>query len=382
MESNVENYPRIWLSAPHMGGQERALLDDAFASNWIAPLGPHVDSFEAELASYLEVPYVAVVTSGTAAIHLALILSGVSHGDEVLVSSFTFSASANPIVYQGAKPAFIGSERQTLGMCPNALEEALRHLSSQGRRPKAVIGVDLFGIPENNAALEDICARYDVPFIEDAAEALGSRCGTRKAGSFGKFGILSFNGNKIITTSGGGALVTQSKPEWERARFLATQARDPAPHYQHSVIGYNYRMSNLIAAVGRGQLQVLDRWAQKRAANRKFYQRRLADQAGISFIREPEGCFWNSWLTVVEVDSTLTGGVTKSDIMGSLAKKNIESRPVWKPLHLQPVFSDCQYFGSALEEQIFERGLCLPSGSALTEVDLERVVGAIKECLP
>lgn len=368
---------RVYLSPPHMGPDERGLLLEAFDSNWIAPLGPHVDAFEKEFAARVQMPHAAALSSGTGALHLALQLLEVGRDDEVIVSSLTFAASANPVVYQGAKPVFLDSERQTWNLDPALLEQELRDATKRGRKPKAVIAVDLYGQCAQLDVIERLCAQYEVPLIEDAAEALGATWKGKQAGSFGAMAAFSFNGNKIITTSGGGMLVSREARFIEKARFLATQARDPAPHYQHSHIGQNYRMSNLLAAVGRGQLRVLDERIKARRAHRAFYEKTLGELPGIGFMPlSPDG-EWNGWLTVITVDPARFGA-SREDLRLALEKENIESRPVWKPMHLQPVFKDCRMIGGSVAEAAFERGLCLPSGSSLTAEDRDRVVNLIR----
>lgn len=372
---------KIWLSSPHMGGREQAYINDAFDTNWIAPLGPHVDAFEKQLAEYTGVPYAAALSSGTAAIHLALILLGVKKDDFVICSSFTFSASANPIVYQGAKPVFIDSERETWNMDPHWLKHAIEYCLTKGKKPKAIIPVHLYGMPAKMHAIMELANQHGITVIEDAAEALGSTYDGKSCGAFGHFGILSFNGNKIITTSGGGALISANEKWITKARFLATQARDNAPHYQHSEIGYNYRMSNVCAAIGRGQMEVLDSRVAQRRKVFEYYKNALREINGIAFLPEPDGSFSNRWLTTILVDPKKTQGKTREDIRLALEKENIESRPLWKPMHLQPVFKDALYFGERVSEQLFENGLCLPSGSNLTQSDLERVVEVVKRVL-
>jgi pyridoxal phosphate-dependent aminotransferase EpsN len=373
---------RIYLSPPHMGPDERKLLLDAFDSNWIAPLGPHVEAFEKELAARVSVPHAAALSSGTAALHLALQLVGVGRGDDVVVASLTFAASANPITYLGARPVFIDSETKTWNLDPDLLEEELEARRREGRPlPKAVVVVDLYGQCANYTRLEPLCAKYGVPLIEDAAEALGATWQGKPAGGFGAFGLFSFNGNKIITTSGGGMLVGPDKALIDKARFLATQARDPAPHYQHSHIGYNYRLSNLLAAVGRGQLRVLDERIAARRRNRAFYEQAFAGVPGIRFMPIASEGTWNGWLTVVVIDPKAFGA-TREQIRVALEKENIESRPVWKPMHLQPVFADCPMRGGAVSAAIFEDGLCLPSGSSLTTAELERVASLVLSLRP
>lgn len=372
---------KIWLSSPHMGHAEKGFVEDAFTTNWVAPLGPNVDGFEADLSSYTTVPYAAALSSGTAALHLALMILGIGKEDIVLCQSFTFSASANPVVYLGATPVFIDSETDTWNMDPVFLEKAIKHYVSIGKKPKAIIPVHLYGMPAKLNAIMQLAKEYEIPVIEDAAEALGSMYQNKPCGSFGDFGILSFNGNKIITTSGGGALLSANNDWIVKARFLATQARDPAPHYQHSHIGYNYRMSNVLAGIGRGQMLVLNERIQQRRNNYEFYVNSLKDIPGIFFQPELSGSFSNRWLTCLLVDPAKTKGVTREDIRLHLEKDNIESRPLWKPMHLQPVFSDAPFVGTNISEELFNQGLCLPSGSNLSEFDLERVAVKIKELL-
>jgi dTDP-4-amino-4,6-dideoxygalactose transaminase len=370
---------KIWLSSPHMGGSERQFVTEAFDTNWVAPLGPNVNGLENDLASYLDNKiHVAVLGSGTAALHLALILSGVEPGDEVICQSMTFSASANPIRYQQATPVFIDSETDTWNMDPEFLEEAIQDRIAKGKKPKAIIPVHLYGMPAKMDEIISIAERYEIPVVEDAAEGLGSFIDGKKCGTFGGMGILSFNGNKIITTSGGGALVSKNEYFIKQATFLATQARDNAPHYQHSQIGYNYRMSNICAGIGRGQMEVLPERIEQRRANFSFYQKELKGFEGISFVKEPEGFFSNRWLTTILVDPEKTNGVTREDIRLALEKENIESRPLWKPMHLQPIFQSFPYYGKNVAENLFENGLCLPSGSNLTTPELERVLDVFR----
>ena len=368
---------KIYLSSPHMGGKEQDFVNEAFATNWIAPLGPNVDGFEKDLETYLgHGSHVAALSSGTAALHLALIILGVQAGDEVICQSLTFSASANPIVYQGATPVFVDSEPNTWNISPEFLEEAIRTRIMKGKKPKAVICVHLYGMPAKMDQVVEICNRYEIPLIEDAAEALGSTYKGQPLGTFGAMSILSFNGNKIITTSGGGALVSPTDAFIQKARFLATQARDQAPHYQHSQIGYNYRMSNIAAGIGRGQMQVLPLRVQKRRAIFEFYRNALAGVEAIRFVPEPGNEFYsNRWLTAVLVN----GDITREDIRLALEKENIEARPLWKPMHRQPVFSGAPYFGNGTSDQLFEHGLCLPSGSNLTDEELFRVIDQVKK---
>ena len=369
---------KIWLSSPHMGGGEQKYVQEAFDTNWVAPLGPNVIGFEQDLEGYLgQNVFVGALSSGTAALHLALILLGVERGDEVICQSMTFSASANPIVYQGGIPVFVDSEKETWNMCPNALEEAIKDRISKGKKPKAIIAVHLYGMPFKADQIRSIANRYEIPVVEDSAEALGSTYKGQKCGTFGDISILSFNGNKIITTSGGGAIVVKTKEQKEKAVFLSTQARDNAPHYQHSEIGYNYRMSNICAGIGRGQMEVLDKHISLRRAVNDFYVNIFSEVEGISVLTEPnEDYYSNHWLSAVLIDSKHLGGKTREEIRLTLEAQNIESRPLWKPMHMQPVFKDCKYYGGAVSENLFENGLCLPSGSNLTQDDLER----IKKC--
>lgn len=360
-----------------MSPHERRFFEEAFDSNWIAPLGPQVDAFEAELAERVEGRHVAALSSGTGALHLAMEILGVGPGDEVLVSTLTFSASVNPIRYLGATPVFIDSELRSWNMDPGLLAEELERRAKVGKLPKAVVAVDLYGQCADYEPIVAACRKYDVPLVEDAAEALGATYKGRPAGVFGDLAIFSFNGNKIITTSGGGALVSDRKEWIEKARFLATQARDPAPHYQHSHIGYNYRLSNLLAAVGRGQLRVLDDRVEARRANNAFYRERLGHLPGLSFMPEAPGCRSTFWLTCIQIDPVAFGS-TREDLRLALEAANIESRPVWKPMHLQPVFAQHPVVGGRVAEQLFENGLCLPSGSSLTDDDRERIVDVIR----
>lgn len=370
---------RIYLSPPHLGEEELELVKEAFASNWIAPLGPHVDAFEKEFARYLGVGHAAAVSSGTAAIHLALKLMGVNPGDTVLCSTLTFCASANPIVYQGAIPVFLDAEPDSWNLDPDLLAEELSRCAKLGRLPKAVIAVDLYGQAADYDRILAACARFDVPLIADAAESLGATYRGKKVGSFGKCAAFSFNGNKIITTSGGGMLVSDDAKFIERARFLATQARDPAPHYQHTAIGFNYRLSNILAAIGRGQLRVLPERVSARQRVNAYYRSALADLPGIDFMPTPEYGRPNCWLTCITVDPNRFGAC-RDELLHALSQENIEARPVWKPLHRQPVFAGCRAMGGSVAEGIFERGLCLPSGSALNDDDLDRVIQVIRDC--
>src|SRR5690606_11029474 len=369
---------KIWLSSPHMGGQEQKYVEEAFSTNWVATLGANVDGFEASITSYLkEGVHVAAVSSGTSAIHLALIVIGVGKGDDVLCQSLTFSASANPIVYQGANPIFIDSEQETWNLSPELLERAILDRIKNHKKPKAIVAVHLYGMPYDALAINQIARKYDIPVIEDSAEALGSEYMGIKCGTLGDLSILSFNGNKIITTSGGGALVTKNRSQKEMAVKLATQSRDQAVHYQHSEIGYNYRMSNVVAGIGRGQMEVLEDRVQQRRANYRYYLEELKELPELHFLSEPEGSYSNRWLTAVQTDSYQT----RERIRLALAKENIESRPLWKPMHMQPVFKDCKAYVNGFSESLFETGLCLPSGSNLSENELERTTNVIKNTL-
>lgn len=363
-----------------MGGRESVYVKEAFDTNWIAPLGPHVDGFEKDLAAFTGSASVAALSSGTAAIHLALILLDVQPGDEVICQSFTFSATANPIAYLGAVPVFVDSEPDTWNMCPVHLEAAIKDRLSRGKQPKAIMPVHLYGMPANMPAILAVANAYGIPVVEDAAEALGSTLNGQACGTFGTMGVLSFNGNKIITTSGGGALISNNAEYAARARFLATQARDAAPHYQHSVIGYNYRMSNVCAAIGKGQLEVIEERIQQRRHNYNFYQQQLGEFTGITFLEEPTGYFANRWLTTILVDPDKCNGISREHIRTELEKDNIECRPLWKPMHQQPVFNNCAFYGDGTADLLFRNGLCLPSGSNLSGEDLQRVVGQIKNC--
>ena len=364
---------KIYLSSPHMGGNEINFINEAYDTNWIAPLGPNVNGFEDDIASYSTIKSCAALSSGTAAIHLSLIMLGVESDDEVLCSSFTFSASANPIRYQHATPIFVDSETDTWNICPVKLEEAIEDRISKGTKPKACIIVHLYGMPSKMKDIATVCDKYEIAIVEDSAEAIGASYKGQKMGTFGDLGIYSFNGNKIITTSGGGALVSDNKEWIEKARFLATQARDDAPHYQHSEVGYNYRMSNICAGIGRGQMEVLDeRVAQRRAIN-KWYREILAPYDFIKFQSEPsKDYFSNYWLTAITVDEN-SSNITRETIRLGLLEDNIESRPLWKPMHLQPVFIDCPAYTNGVSEDLFNRGLCLPSGSNLTVDEKERI---------
>ncbi|MEM7482277.1 MAG: DegT/DnrJ/EryC1/StrS family aminotransferase [Acidobacteriota bacterium] len=368
---------RIYLSPPHMSGRERELVADAFDSNWVAPIGPHVNAFEQEMAEVVEVPHAAALSSGTAALHLAMELLGVGAGDEVMCASLTFAASVNPVVYQGAQPVLVDCDPETWTLDPHLVAQELEERGRSNRLPKALIAVDLYGQCADYEPLLVACERWGVPLIEDAAEALGSTYRGRPAGGFGRLGVFSFNGNKIITTSGGGMLVSHERRLVERARFLATQARDPAPHYEHSVIGYNYRLSNLLAAVGRGQLEVLDQRVTARRRNFERYRELLDDLPGLEFMAEATYGRSNRWLTCLTLDPEIAG-TDREAVRLALEGEDIEARPVWKPMHLQPVFRDCPMVGGAVSRRLFEQGLCLPSGSSLASRDLERVAGVVR----
>lgn len=371
---------RILLSSPHMSGHEQKYIQEAFDTNWIAPLGANVDGFEQELADYVGVKGAAAVSAGTAAIDLALNLVGVGRDDIVFCSTLTFIASANPILYRGAKPVFIDSEWDTWNMSPQALVQAFKDAEQNGKLPKSVIIVNLYGQSAKMDDLLAICETYGVPVVEDAAESLGSSYNEKKSGTFGKFGIFSFNGNKIITTSGGGMLVSNDVDALQRATFLATQARDAAKHYQHSEVGYNYRMSNVVAGIGRGQLEVLDeRVAQKRAIFER-YEKAFSEIEGLDMMPELKGTFSNRWLSTMTLDPEKIA-ISPYDLIDKLNEANIEARPVWKPLHLQPLFEGCQFYShiedEVVSEQLFEKGICLPSDSKMTIEEQRRVIDVI-----
>ena len=371
---------KIWLSSPHMGGGEMKYVQEAFDQNWVAPLGKNVDEFENAIQEFIEEDkFVAALSSGTAALHLALIQLGVGYGDEVICQSFTFSASANPIKYLGANPVFVDSDPVNWNMSPFFLEEAIKDRISKNKKPKAVIIVHLYGMPALMDEITAICSKYEIPLIEDSAEALGSTYKNKKCGTFGDFAILSFNGNKIITTSGGGALVGPTKETKEKTIFLSTQARDNAPHYQHSEIGYNYRLSNICAGIGRGQMEVLsDRIQQRRAVN-DFYKDVFSNIDAVNLFSEASSDFFsNHWLSSITIDKKVTTR-TNQELMAAFAEENIETRPLWKPMHLQPVFNDCQYYGETVSEELFTAGLCLPSGSNMTNDDKNRIYEVISK---
>ncbi len=369
---------RIYLSPPHMTGEELALVEDAFASNWVAPLGPHVDAFEQELATVVEVPYAAALASGTAAIHLALRMIGIEPGDEVICPTLTFAASANPILYEGGRPVFIDAAPDTWTIDPNLLEDALKDCAQRGRLPRAVITVDLYGQSVDHAPVVALCAEYEIPIIEDAAEALGGSYKGKSVGGFGRFGVFSFNGNKIITTSGGGMLVSADASAIDRARFLATQARDPAPRYERSTVGFNYRMSNIVAAIGRAQLRALDDRVTTRRRTFDRYVELLADLPGIEFMPEAPYGRATRWLTCLTVDP-VAAGATTDEIRLALEDDDIEARPVWKPMHLQPLFRNERVRGGRVAQDLFTHGLCLPSGSDLTVDQIDRIANVVKE---
>jgi pyridoxal phosphate-dependent aminotransferase EpsN len=381
----VDTNSRIYLSPPHLGTEEENLVLEAFRTNWIAPLGPHVDKFESELAQEIDVRGALALNSGTAAIHLALKLLGVGRGDYVFCSTLTFAASANPILYLGAEPVFIDSEPESWNMSSVALRNAFKEAEQKGNIPKAVIVVNLYGQSADMDLILEVCNEYHVPVIEDAAESLGATYKGKASGTFGEFGVLSFNGNKIITTSGGGMLVSNNLEALEKARFWSTQSRDMARHYQHSEIGYNYRLSNVLAAIGRGQLSVLQERVNARRKVFERYQRALSIHAGISFMPEASYGRCNRWLTVMTIDTKKQCGVTVDNIIDHLESCNIEARPVWKPMHLQPLFEQYSYFphseSNSISNELFGKGICLPSGSSLTEKEQNIVINEIKVCL-
>lgn len=363
--------PKIWMSSPHMSGNERKFIDEAFDTNWIAPLGPNVTGFENDIQEYLNSDVqVAALSSGTAAIHLALILLGVSQGDEVICQSKTFSASANPIVYQGATPVFIDSEKDTWNLCPEQLEIAIKDRLAKGKKPKAIIAVHLYGMPYKVGEITAVAKKYNIPVIEDSAEALGSTYNGKKCGTFGDLSILSFNGNKIITTSGGGAIITRNMTQKDKAIFLSTQARDKAVEYHHSHIGYNYRMSNIVAGIGRGQMTVLDKHVSLRRERFQFYKEFFTSINDVSILEEPAGYFSNRWLSTI----LLASFQKREELRLAFEAENIETRPLWKPMHMQPIFKDTPSYLNGVSNDLFDRGLCLPSGSNLTESELERIL--------
>jgi dTDP-4-amino-4,6-dideoxygalactose transaminase len=378
---NLKIMKKIYLSSPHMSGGEMKYINEAFEQNWVAPLGPNVVDLEAAIARYCGVKDAAVLNSGTAAIHLALIMLGVEKGDEVIASTFTFCATVNPIVYQGALPILIDSEPGTWNMDPFLLEKAIKDRLLRGKKPKAIIPVHLYGMPANMTKIMEVADRYEIPVISDTAEALGSRYLGKPAASYGKMAVISFNGNKIITTSGGGALLSDNEEYTIKARFLASQAKDKAPYYQHSQIGYNYRMSNILAGIGLGQLEVIEDRVKARRYNHFYYKETLSKYDGITFLEEPDSSYFsNHWLTAMVVDPAKSGK-TVCTLQKELEEVNIESRLLWKPMHLQPVFSHCPAYLNGTSEQLFKQGFCLPSGSNLSQEDLESVVNTLSKSL-
>ena len=372
---------KIYLSSPHMSGDEQKFIKEAFDTNWLSPLGPNVKGLETDIQDYNNIGHCAVLTTGTAAIHLALILLGVKQEHEVLCSTFTFSATVNAIRYQNATPVFIDSEKESWNMCPMELRKAILDRIANGRKPKVCLIVHLYGMPSKMDELLAVCKEYDIPVIEDSAEALGATYKGQKMGTFGELGIYSFNGNKIITTSGGGALVSNNEGHIKEARYLATQARDPAPHYQHSKVGYNYRMSNIIAGIGRGQMMVLDQWVEKRRSMNSWYRGILKDYSYISFLTEPNSDFFsNHWLTCIVIEDN-TKGVTRETIRLGLEQDNIEARPLWKPMHQQPIFESYPSYINGVSDELFKKGLCLPSGSNLTGEQKIRIKNSLLSIL-
>ena len=372
---------KIWLSSPHMSGNEMKYIQEAFDGNWIAPLGHNVDGFEKDLENYLgEESHVAAVSTGTAALHLALAMLGVGKDDYVICQTLTFTASANPIIYLGGIPVFVDSEKDTWNLCPNAVEDAIKSCIAKGKKPKAIITVCLYGMPYNVEEIKKISEKYDVPIIEDSAEALGSTYKGQKCGTFGDISVLSFNGNKIITTSGGGALVLKEQIYKQKAVFLSTQAKDDAPHYQHSILGYNYRLSNICAGIGRGQMEVIEQRVAQRRANHQFYKDIFKNIEGVELFTEPnEDYHSNHWLNAIIIEPDKTkNNIDSEKFRLLLSEENIESRPLWKPMHLQPLFKNAKYFGSIVAESLFNYGLCLPSGSNLTDEDKTRIEEKIK----
>lgn len=377
------NNSKIWLSSPHLGQNERQYVNEAFDLNWISPVGPHLPRFEEAITQVCKVSHSAALSSGTAALHLGLRLLGVGPGDYVICQSFTFCGSANPITYLGAHPVFVDSEEDTWNMDPDFLAQALEELSAKGQKPKAIIPVHLYGMPAKMNEIREVAHRYGVPVLEDAAEALGSTYHNKPCGSLGDLSVLSFNGNKMITTSGGGALLGNVEEKIQKAKFLATQARDPAPHYQHSEIGYNYRLSNVSAAIGLGQMEVLTERVNQRQVNfqryQDYFEAKIKSGYHIRFQPQPEGSISNRWLSCIVADPEKNKGITRETIRLALEQDNIESRPLWKPMHLQPVFKDAPYFGGAVAENLFEKGLCLPSGSNLTEENFDRIFAKLDQ---
>lgn len=376
---------KIWLSLAKMSGNEQKYIQEAFDTNWVVPLGPNVNGFEADLQRFLgdNSKSVVALSAGTAAIHLSLVMLGVQRDDEVICQSFTFAASANPITYLGATPVFVDSETQTWNMSPKYLEIAIEdRITKTGKKPKAIIVVHLYGMPADMDAIMTVANKYGIPVIEDAAEALGSEYKGVKCGAIGEYGILSFNGNKIITTSGGGALVCPSKESAARVMFYATQARDNAPHYEHTHIGYNYRMSNICAGIGRGQMIALEEFVSRRRAIHEIYKNGLSATRGVTvFENNSNGINSNYWLTTILVDPSKTGGITREDIRLACDAANIETRPLWKPMHMQPVFANAPFYGDGTSEGLFNDGLCLPSGTTLTNEQIDYVISIIKSKL-
>ena len=364
-----------------MGQEELNQVKDVFRTNWVAPIGPHINAFEKSICDFTGAKHAAALSSGTAALHLALIQLGVGPGDEVIASSFTFAATINPIIYQGASPVLVESESKTGNMSPQFLEEAIRNGLKRGKKPKAIILVHLYGMPAQINEIMEICTRYEIPVIEDSAEALGSKYHGKPLGTFGEFGIFSFNGNKIITTSGGGCLISDNKEAIDFSKMLASQARDDAPYYQHSNVGFNYRMSNVCAAIGIGQMSVLANRIEKRRENYKFYKSQLAEIEAVKFIEEPDNHYYsNHWLSWFVVDPDKSQGVTVDQIIAALQTRNIESRYLWKPMHLQPIFQECLYFGDGYSQTLFENGVCVPSGSSLSTDQLDEIAAIVKKC--
>ena len=374
---------KIWLSSPHMSGNEMKYVQEAFDGNWIAPLGPNVDGFEKDLEQFLgEGTHVAAVNTGTAALHLALVMLGVEKDDYVICQSLTFSASANPIIYLGGIPIFVDSEPDTWNICPNALEDAVKSCIKKGKKPKAIITVCLYGMPYKVDEIREISDKYGIPILEDSAEALGSTYKGQKCGTFGDISVLSFNGNKIITTSGGGALVLKEEIYKQKAVFLSTQAKDDAPHYQHSIVGYNYRLSNICAGIGRGQMEVIDQRVAERRANHEFYKNIFKNQEGVELFTEPSEDYQsNHWLNAIIIHPEKIGNKDREFWRLAFAEENIETRPLWKPMHLQPLFANKMYFGANIAETLFNNGLCLPSGSNLTDDDKEKIYKVIKKLI-
>lgn len=370
---------RIYLSSPHMGGDEIKYIQEAFDTNWISPVGPNIAGFEQDIVQYTGTGHAAALSTGTAAIHLALIMLGVERDDEVICSSFTFAGSCNPIMYVGARPVFIDSERDTWNMDPHLLEEAIKDRIAKGKKPKAIILVHLYGMPAKLDELMAIANNYEIPVIEDAAEALGSSYHGQALGTFGEIGVYSFNGNKIITTSGGGALVSHNEKYVKQAQFLSTQARDSAPHYEHTHIGYNYRMSNICAGIGRGQMQVLDKHVARRREVFEYYKKHLAELNGVEFVDEADNVYANRWLTTLTLSSPVT--VDRETVRQTLEKKNIETRPLWKPMHMQPVYQGAPVYGGSVCEELFDKGICLPSGSNMSDEQVAFVVDELKQLL-